>query len=124
MSTEDATDYFKRVKRRTPRMGIIPRNPTAGRVIVHNHVRPQVPEFGCFPVKHHGRDMIGLGYSPLPGLSGFRVWTQDADPRRLRVCDCGYAGLKHYRFRKAVDTRTSWKGELYRRPRKARAEAA
>jgi hypothetical protein len=121
MSTYDADDYFKLVKRRTPRCGGIPRKLGVGRVIVHNHVRPQVPAFGCFPVKHHGCDMIGLGYSPGSGHSGFRVWTQDADPRRLRVCDCGYAGVKHFRFRFADDKRTSWKGEQYRRPRKRAA---
>jgi hypothetical protein len=78
-----ATDYFKKVRRRTLRTDN-PRNAqtSPGRVIVHNHVIPHV--------RNGGR--------------GFRAWTQDKD-RSLVECPCCWAGydsdggVKHYRFR-------------------------
>ena len=60
----------------------IPRKPLPrGRVLVHNHVRPQ----------------------PELGLNGFRAWTQKLTSD-LEVCRCDWAGvdlrgLKHYRVK-------------------------
>jgi len=60
----------------------IPRNPLPdGRVLVHNHVKPQ----------------------PELGLNGFRAWTQNLTDD-LEACQCDWAGvdlhgLKHYRVK-------------------------
>jgi hypothetical protein len=59
--------------------GVNPVSVPKGRVLVHNHVRPQ----------------------PFLGLHGFRAWTQRRD-NSLAVCDCDWAGVKlpvkvHYR---------------------------
>ena len=51
--------------------GANPVSVSKGRVLVHNHVRPQ----------------------PLLGLNGFRAWTQRRD-NSLTVCDCDWAGVK------------------------------
>ncbi len=54
----------------------IPRKPLpAGKVLVHNHVSPQL----------------------ALGLNGFRAWTQTLD-NSLAVCDCNWAGMVHYRM--------------------------
>jgi len=91
----------------------IPRKlPTDGRVVVHNRVRPVVPACDCFPVEQHGRDMIGLGYTPAPGGEGFRLWIQ-TNSRSLCRCDCGCLPVPHYRERREDDPRKSWKGEQY-----------
>jgi hypothetical protein len=72
-----------------------PRQVPAGRIIVHNHVKPDV--------------------NSKPDGPGFRAWTL---PRieltggsgewvgHLEVCKCGWAGLPHYRVRHA-DTATA-----------------
>ena len=81
----------------------IPRKlPTDGRVVVHNRVRPVVPACDCFPVEQHGRDMIGLGYTPAPGWEGFRLWIQ-TNSRSLCRCDCGCLPVPHYRERREDD---------------------
>jgi hypothetical protein len=54
----------------------------AGRILVHNHI---------WHVKN-----------TTVGRNGFRAWTlpaaEKANPqRRLVECDCGWAGVKHYR---------------------------
>jgi hypothetical protein len=66
----------------------IPRtNPPAGRVLVHNHVRPV--------------DAAGKRVPPddlFQGRDGFRGWTQ-IKTRRLVRCSCGWAPrvTVHYR---------------------------
>jgi hypothetical protein len=53
----------------------IPRKPLpVGRVVVHNHVRPE---------GFHAR-------YPL-GLNGFRAWTDDLDPDHHEPCSCVWA---------------------------------
>ena len=59
--------------------GVQPRKIRPGRVLVHNHVKPQ----------------------PVLGLNGFRAWTQGLD-KTLKVCHCDWPGVKlpvkiHYR---------------------------
>ena len=49
----------------------------AGKVLVHNHVRPQ------------GR----------LGMNGFRAWLSPAGTARLEVCDCGWAPKLGQHFR-------------------------
>ena len=57
----------------------IPDTVPADRLVVHNHVRPQA----------------------RLGLNGFRAWLYgpDPDPKRVKVCDCGWAPQlpEHYR---------------------------
>jgi hypothetical protein len=91
----------------------IPRKlPADGRVVVHNRVRPIVPACDCFPVDQHGRDMIGLGYTPAPGWDGFRLWIQ-TNSRSLCRCDCGCLPVSHYWEKDKDDPCKSWKGEQY-----------
>jgi hypothetical protein len=109
--------FFEEDEMREDRMRYIPyvprKVPADGRVIVHNHVRPSVRDLVDFPKEHYGRDMIGLGHSPSPGWSGFRVWIQNKS-RALRRCDCGWSGLPHYCVRLACGDK-SRRGEMYRR---------
>jgi len=56
----------------------------AGRVLVHNHVKPQA----------------------VLGMNGFRAWTQRKD-KTLEVCKCDWAGVKlpvkvHYRVKRSA----------------------
>ncbi len=57
----------------------MPKYVPAGKVVVHNHVRPQ----------------RGLG------MDGFRAWLQSPDPARLVECDCKWAPelSQHFRVR-------------------------
>jgi hypothetical protein len=96
----------------------IPRKIPAGRVIVHNHVRPMVPPNDPFPKKDWYRDAIGIGLHPGNGMMGFRVWTQ-IKTKELRLCDCGYPSLEHYCVKAACGTR-SRKGVMYKKARGAR----
>jgi len=65
--------------------GKMPMKVPAGCVLVHNKVAHTV----------HSR----------PGISGFRAWFHEQSDRklipsnRLVSCDCGWAGLRHYRLR-------------------------
>jgi hypothetical protein len=87
--------------------------PKDGRVVVHNHIRPPVPEDGRYPKEHWGRDKIGLGYMAVAGESGFRLWIQD-NSDKLCSCDCGCPAVPHYRVIGASgDPGESQKGELY-----------
>jgi hypothetical protein len=108
-TNEDVFAYSRRVHRRN---GAFKKEPAPGRIRMHNQVRPQTAD---------GRDMIGLGHWPCYGLSGFRVWTQDADPEATKECDCGYMGLKHYVWKQFMEK--SRKGEMYT-PAEAAALAA
>jgi hypothetical protein len=66
---EDLNPFHKRY------VGLsIPRTIPPGRVLVHNHVRPE-----------------GFHARTVPDFQGFRVWFQDPAPRRLRRCRCGWA---------------------------------
>ena len=64
----------------------IPRTPIpAGRIVAHNHVRPEDfhPNY------------------PL-GRNGFRAWTDDTDDEHYELCSCEWAHgrlAKHYRRR-------------------------
>ena len=58
------------------RIGTLPRTIPTGKVLVHNHIR-------------HEADTTA-------GMNGFRAWTQ-APSKDLKRCDCGWAGLPHYR---------------------------
>ena len=62
--------------------GVQPRKIRPGRVLVHNHVKPQ----------------------PVLGLNGFRAWTQGLD-KTLTVCHCDWAGVS---FRSKFTT--AWHG--------------
>jgi hypothetical protein len=62
------------------RGGTVPKSIPAGRVLVHNHIR------------HTARTPCGE--------RGFRAWTQKLE-ERLERCECGYAGLPHYRVKRA-----------------------
>lgn len=53
----------------------VPRRLAPGRVLVHNHVRPQVPL----------------------GRNGFRAWTQRRDDT-LEPCPCDWAGVDLHGF--------------------------
>ncbi len=82
-----ARDYYwlaeaRRRQIRYVRSGV-PRTVRAGRVLVHNHVRP-----------------IGFGPRYPVGGDGFRAWTQVPEPHRLERCDCGWAPAcrVHYRI--------------------------
>ena len=78
----------KSTKRYIP-MCTLPRKVPAGRIVVHNHVRPE-----------------GFPNVPL-GWCGFRAWTDaptgqiasDGTPYRVLVCRCGWAPhlREHYR---------------------------
>lgn len=62
----------------------VPTTVPAGRIVVHNHVRPP------------GYPEIRLGFQ------GFRAWTEPAEtPKRVR-CECGWAPHldEHYRVEK------------------------
>lgn len=60
MTEEESTpEYLSRLPDTVP----------AGRVLVHNNVRP----------------------ARRLGSRGFRAWLQEPDPDRLVVCDCGWA---------------------------------
>src|SRR5262249_19557532 len=78
MRLADAFQEQRRREKRYLSRGI-PRKPLPnGRVLVHNHVRPQ----------------------PELGLNGFRAWTQNLTPE-LVACPCDWAGvdlhgLQHY----------------------------
>jgi hypothetical protein len=85
----DVTDYFKRVRRRKLGGEVIEdgvltfrgpptREPSNGRVIVHNQVAHTLTQ--------------------IPGMHGFRAWTQLKDDDCV-VCRCGWGGIKHYRYR-------------------------
>ena len=63
-----------------------PRTVPPGRIVVHNHVRPE-------------------GFPDVPvGWHGFRVWTDVPKPRDYRVvtCRCGWAPhlRRHFRVRR------------------------
>lgn len=63
-------------------LGGMPRSLPQGRVLVHNHVRPQA----------------------VLGRNGFRAWTMLLDEVLLEECRCDWAGvdlhgLKHYRVK-------------------------
>jgi hypothetical protein len=63
----------------------IPRKIADGRVLVHNHIRPQKPI----------------------GWNGFRVWTERLTDA-LEICDCKFAGLDlhglvHYRVKRPLE---------------------
>jgi len=51
--------------------------PEDGRVIVHNHVRPQ----------------------RILGRNGFRAWLDELSPEHVE-CSCSRSKLKHYRMKK------------------------
>jgi Recombinase len=72
---DQAPDYLNRLPATIP----------AGRVLVHNHVRPT-------------RQL---------GSRGFRVWLQAPDPARLDACPCGWAAElgQHYRVKGVPDRR-------------------
>src|SRR5207253_1385938 len=82
-------DEAKRLQMRYVSVGV-PRTVRAGRVLVHNHVRP-------------------VGFGPLypVGGDGFRAWTQIPEPDHLERCDCGWAPEcpVHYRVRRDAFTR-------------------
>jgi hypothetical protein len=63
-------------KRRYVKIGTVPRKIPEGTVLVHNHIR-------------HTAD------TPA-GTDGFRAWAQAREPN-LIPCDCGWAGLEHFR---------------------------
>lgn len=74
-------ERWERAERRY--CGWYPHNPSAGRVLVHNHVIPQY----------------------ILGMNGFRAWTQRKDSVLLEVCRCNWAGRKlpvkvHYRVKR------------------------
>jgi len=65
----------------------VPRRVPDGRMLVHNHVRPE------------GFPNIALGFN------GFRAWTEPTDTPNRIVCECGWAPHlpEHYRVdREAV----------------------
>jgi hypothetical protein len=65
----------------------IPRTmPATGSIVVHNHVRSTAED----------------GTSLVPGMNGFRAWTERADTPNRVVCNCKWApDLKeHYRVDK------------------------
>jgi hypothetical protein len=50
----------------------------------------------------HNRVTVGITPKRRPGVSGFRIWLDDADAARREPCDCGWApelGV-HYRVRR------------------------
>ena len=82
-----------------------PRKIPAGRVVVHNHVRPR-------------RDMSDV---PL-GFNGFRAWTQllEVCDYDLEVCDCGWASELGMHYRVAWQTEAHWPT----RPKRRGADAS
>jgi len=74
----------------------IPRTVPAGRVLVHNHVRPVYSVHGIRPERAGERVAPG---DLFQGLDGFRAWTQVKSARLVR-CNCGWAPLVpvHYHF--------------------------
>jgi hypothetical protein len=60
--------------------GQLPTRVNKGRILVHNHVDHSV--------------------STICGRSGFQAWTQPVPPpQKLVKCNCGWAGLPHYRVK-------------------------
>ncbi len=60
-----------------------PRTVQTGRIVVHNHVRPE-----------------GFPNVPL-GWQGFRAWTDVPKPKTYLVCRCGWAPhlSRHFRVK-------------------------
>ncbi len=61
----------------------IPRNVPEGRIVVHNRVQSTT---------EHGTSLV-------PGMNGFRAWTEFADTPNCVVCHCKWAPhlKEHYR---------------------------
>jgi hypothetical protein len=78
------SDYDKKYARRNWSSMTVPRQQPRDtrRVIVHNQVVP-------------------VSLDQPHGVDGFRVWTQRTAPM-LVECDCGWSGLRHYRFKGLV----------------------
>ena len=72
----------------------IPKTIPAGKVLVHNHLSQVTP-------------------SLRPGTRGFRAWVADRSKKYER-CDCGWAGLEHYRVKAIRERREHLAAETSR----------
>jgi hypothetical protein len=60
--------------------GELPTRINRGRILIHNHVEHSV--------------------NATCGRNGFQAWTQpEPAPQELAGCNCGWAGLPHYRMK-------------------------